>query len=85
MSWISVMAQSKALSKGKSKIKSMESADSDNESSYSTTSDKYVQSTNATNIQTTNNDAADGKSKSLSNGRLNLLICFIHYSFVDFM
>ena len=51
----------------------IESTDSCNKSSGSTTSDKSVQSTSTSNIQTTNNDAADNKSKSQSNGRLNLL------------
>ena len=64
------MTQSKALSKGTSKNKSfqlIESANSDNESSVSTTSDKSIQSINPSNIQTTNYDAYDNKSKSLSN------------------
>ena len=46
----------------------MESTNSDNKSSGSTTSGKSVQSTNPSNIQTTNNDANDNKSVSLSNG-----------------
>ena len=79
------MAQSKALSKGTSKNKSIESTVSDEESSDSTTSDKSVQPTNPSNIGTTNNDASDNKSKSLSNRRLNLLFHFIRSSFIDFM
>ena len=79
------MVCSKALSKGTSKNISIESTDSDNKSSGSTTSDKCVQSTNVSNIQTTYNDASDNKSKSLSNGRLNLLSSFIHSSFIDYV
>ena len=79
------MARSTALSKGTSENKSIESADSDNKSSYSITSDKSVQSTNPSNIQTTNNDASDNKSKFLSNGRLNLLSSFIHSLFIDYI
>ena len=79
------MAQSKALSKGTSKNKSIESSDPDNKLSASTTSDKSVQSTNPSNIQTTYNDASDKKSKSQSNGRLNLLSHFIHSLFIDYM
>ena len=63
------MAQTKALSKGTSKNKSIKSTDSDNKSSASTTSDKSIQSTKPSNIQTTINDAPDNKCKSLSNGR----------------
>ena len=44
------MARSKALSKGTSKNKLIESTNSDNQSSGSTTSDKSVQSTNPNNI-----------------------------------
>ena len=44
------MAQSKALSKGISKYKSIESTYLDNKSSGSTTSDKSAQSTNPNNI-----------------------------------
>ena len=76
------MARSKALSKGTPQNKSI---DSDNKSSGSTTSDKSVQSTNPSNIRTTNKYASDNKSKSLSNGRLNLLFCFIHSLFIDDM
>ena len=79
------MAQSKALSKGTSKYKSIESTNSDNKSSGSTTSNKSVQSTSTSNIQTTNNDATGDKSKSQSNGVLNLSFCFIHPSFNDYM
>ena len=79
------MAQSKALSKGTPKNISIESTDSDNKSSGSSTSDKSVQSTSTSNIQTTNNDAADDRSKSQSNERLNILFCFIHSLFIDFM
>ena len=60
------MAQSKGLSKGTSEDKLIESTDSDNKSSASTISDKSVQSTNPSNIQSTNNDASDNKSKSQS-------------------
>ena len=63
------MAQSKALSKGTSENKFIASTNSDNESSGSSTSDKSVQSTSLRNIQTTNNDASDNNSESLSNGR----------------
>ena len=55
------MAQSKALSKGTPKNKLIESADSDNKSSGSTTSNKSLQSTNPSNIQTTNNDTSETK------------------------
>ena len=79
------MAWSKALSKGTPENKSVGSTDSDNKSSGSTTSDKSVQSTSKRNIQTTNNDAADDKSKSQSNGRLNLLLCYIHSLLNDYM
>ena len=58
------MARSKALSKGTPQNKSI---DSDNKSSGSTTSDKSVQSTSTSNIQSTNNNAADEKSKFQSN------------------
>ena len=75
------MAWNKAQSKSTSKNKWMESTDSDNEASGSTTSDKSFQSTNASNIWTTNNDAYDNKSESLSNGRLNHLFHFIHSLF----
>ena len=81
------MAQRKALSKGTSEnkyIKLIKSTNSDKESRGPTTSDKSVQSTNPSNIQTTNNDASDNKSKSLSYGRLNLSFCFIHSSFIDY-
>ena len=44
------MAQSKALSKGTSKNKCFKLTKSDNKSSGSTTSDKFVQSTNPSNI-----------------------------------
>ena len=79
------MAQSKALSKGTPKNKSIESTDIDNESSGSTTWDKSVQSPNPSNIRTTKNDAYDNKSESLSNGRLNLLFHFIHSLFNKYM
>ena len=69
------MAQSKALSKGTPQNKSI---DSDNKSSGSTTSDKSVQSSTTSNIRTTNNDAADDKSKFKSNGWFNLLFHIIH-------
>ena len=59
------MAQTKALSKGTSKHKSIESTNLDNKSSGSTNSDKSVQSTNPRNCCTTNNDAYDNKNKSL--------------------
>ena len=62
------MAQSKNLSKGASKNKSIESTNTDNNSSCSTTLDKSVQSTNLSNIVTTYIDTANNKSKSLSNG-----------------
>ena len=71
------MAQSKALSKGTPQNKSIESTDSDNKPSGSTISDKSVQSTSTSNIWTTNNNAADNKSKSQSNQRSNLLFCII--------
>ena len=79
------MAQRKALSKGTSENKSIESTDLDNESSSSTTLDKSVQSTNPSNIQHTNNDASENKSKSQPYERLNLLSRFIHSTFIDFM
>ena len=72
------MAQSRALSKGSPKNNSIESTNLDNISSGSTTSDKTVQSTSTSDIQTTNNNAADDKSKSQSNQKLNLLFRFIH-------
>ena len=71
------MARSKALSKGTPQNKSI---DSDNKSSGSTTSDKSVQSTSTSNIRTTNNDAADDKSKFKSNGLFNLSFHIIHSS-----
>ena len=74
------MAQSKTLSKVSSYNKSIESTDSDNKSSGSTTSDKSVQSTSTSNIQTTNNNAADDKSKAQSKRRLNHSFSFIHSS-----
>ena len=55
------MAQSKNLLKGTPRNKSVELTNSDNNSSGSTTSDKSVQSTNQSNISTTNIDAADNK------------------------
>ena len=79
------MAWSKTLSKGTSKNKSIESTNSNNNLSGAITTDKSVQSTNAGNILTTNNEAADNKSTSLSNGRSNLLFYFIHSSFIDVM
>ena len=79
------MAWSKALSKGTPENKSIESTDSDNKSSGSTTSDKSVQSTSTSNIWTTQNDTDDNKSKSQLNGRLNLLFCFIHSLFNNYM
>ena len=57
------MAQSKALSKSSPKNKSIKPTDSCNKSSDSNTSDESVQSTSTSNIQTTNNDASDDKSK----------------------
>ena len=80
------MAESKALSKGSPENKLIESTDSDKKSSGSTTSYKSVQSTSTSNIQTTNNDAADDKSKSQSYyERLNLLFHFIHSLFNNCM
>ena len=80
------MAQSKALSKGSPENKSIESTNSDNKSSGSTSSDsKSAQSTSTSNIWTTNNDAADDKTKSQSNGRLNLLFHFIHSLFNNYI
>ena len=79
------MAQSKDLSKGTSKYKSFESTNSDNKSSGTTTSDKSVQSTNPSNIWSTNNDAYDNKIEYLSNERLNLLFHFIHSLFNNYM
>ena len=79
------MSWSKALSKGLPKNKLIESTDSDNKSSGSTTSEKFVQSTSTNNIWTTNNDAADDKSKSQSNWRLNLLSQIIHLLFNNYM
>ena len=79
------MAQTNALSKGTSKNKSIESTTPYNESSGSIIWDKSVQSTNPSSIQTTDNDASDNKSKSLSNGRSNLLSHFIHFLFIDYM
>ena len=76
------MAQSKNLSKGASKNKSIESTNTDNNSSCSTTLDKSVQSTNLSNIVTTYIDTANNKSKSLSNGSWNLSYCFIYSSFI---
>ena len=78
------MAQSKALSKGTSKYKSIESTNLDNKSSGSTNSDKSVQSTNPSNILTTNNDAYDNKNKQ-SYKRLNLLFCFIDFLYHNYM
>ena len=77
------MAWSKALSKGTPQNKSIKSTHSDNKSSGSTASDKSVQSTSTSNIQSTNNNAADDKSKFQSNWRLNLLFCIIHLSLKD--
>ena len=77
------MARSKALSKGTPRNKLIKSTNSDNKSSDSTTSDKSVQSTNPSNIQTINNDVSENKSKSQSYERLNLLSCFIHSLFID--
>ena len=79
------MAQSKNLSKSKSRNKLIESTDSDHDSSCATTKDKSVQSTNASNIVTTNNETADNKSESLSNGKLKLLSWLMHSSFIDVM
>ena len=79
------MARSKALSKGAPKNKLIESTNSDNKSSTSATSDKSVQSTSTSNIWSTNNDAADNKSESQSNGRLNLSFRFIHSLFNNYM
>ena len=75
------MVRSKALSKGTSKYKLIESTNLDNKSSGSTISDKSVQSTNTSNIYTTNNGAYDNKRESLSNGRLDLSSHFIHALF----
>ena len=72
------MAQRKALSKATPQNKSIESTDSDNKSRGSTTLDKSVQSTRTSNVWTTNNNAADDKSKFQSNQRLNLSFCIIH-------
>ena len=72
------MAQGKAQSKATHQNKSIKSTDSDNKSSGTTTFDKSVQSTSTSNIQTTNSNAADGKSKFQSNQRLNLLFHIIH-------
>ena len=77
------MAWSKNLSKSTSKNRSIESSDSDNDSSGSITSDKCFQSTNQSNIWTTNIYAADNKSKSLSNARWNLLSSFSRSWFID--
>ena len=79
------MAWSKAISKGTSENKLIESTDADKNSNDSTTSGKSVQSTNPRNIKTTNNDASDNKSKSLSNGGSNLLSRFLHSSSIDYM
>ena len=79
------MARSKARSKVTSKYKLIESTNSDNKISGSITSFKSVQSTNPSNIPTTNNDAYDNKSESLLNGRLNLLFHFIHSLFNNYM
>ena len=67
------MLQSKALSKGTSKYKLIESINWDDKSSVLTSSDKSVQLTNPSNTRTTNNDAYENKSESLSNGRLIVL------------
>ena len=77
------MAQRKALSKGSSKNESIESTNSDDKSSGSTTLDKSIKFTSTSNMQTTNNDAADDKSKSQSKQRLKLLFHFIHSSLKD--
>ena len=79
------MAQSKALSKGISKNKSIESTYSDNKSSGSTISDNVYSKTEPGDIPTTNNDASDNKNKSQSYEGLNLLFQFIHSLFIDFM
>ena len=79
------MAQSKNVSKGTSKKKSIESNNSDKSSSGSTTMDKSVQSINASNILTINIEATDNKGKYLSSGSLNLLSSFIYSSFIDIM
>ena len=78
------MVQSKALSKGTSKNKSIQSTGSDNKSSGLITLDKSVQSTNPRKIRTTYNDSTENKSEFQLNGRLNLLFCFIHSSFIDY-
>ena len=75
------MAQSKALSKGSPQNKLIESTYSENKSSGSITSDKSVQSTSTSNTRSTNNNAADDKSKFQSNRRLNLSFRIIHSSF----
>ena len=74
------MARSKVLSKGTTQNKSIKSTDSNNKSSGSTTSDKPVQSTSTSNISSTNNNAADDKSKFKSNGWFNLSFRIIHSS-----
>ena len=75
------MAQSKALSKGTPQNKLIESTNSDDKSSGLTTLDKSVQSTNTSNIQSTNNNAADDKCNFQSNQRLLLSFCIIHSLF----
>ena len=71
--WLKAKLYQKALPKNKL----IKSTNSDNKSSGSTTTDKPVQSTSTSNIQSTNNNATDDKSKFQSNQRLNLLFQII--------
>ena len=73
-----MMNRGKALSKGTSQNKLIISTNSDNKSSGSTTCNKSVQSTSTSNIQTTNNNTADDKSKFQLKQRLNILFHSIH-------